>query len=104
MDPDSDPDPDPAFLSLTFKTPTKKFFCTLLFEGTFTSIFKDKKSKKKSQNSIKQGFSYFFCIMIEGSGSGSRRPKNCESGSGFGSGSATLELTIHWRGEEVPSV
>jgi hypothetical protein len=24
----------------------KKFFCLLLFEGTFTSLFKDKKSKK----------------------------------------------------------
>jgi hypothetical protein len=27
-----------------------------------------------SQNSINQGFSYYFCLMIEGSGS--RRPKN----------------------------
>jgi hypothetical protein len=25
---------------------TKKFFCPLLFEGTFTSFFKDKKSKR----------------------------------------------------------
>jgi hypothetical protein len=41
----------------------------------------------KSQNSMNQGFSYYFCLMIEGSGSrsvplttgsvsGSRRPKN----------------------------
>jgi hypothetical protein len=25
---------------------TKKFLCLLLFEGTFTSFFKDKKSKR----------------------------------------------------------
>jgi hypothetical protein len=35
--------PDPV-------TVTLKFFCLLLFEATFTSFFKDKKSKK-SQNS-----------------------------------------------------
>ena len=54
MDPDPDLDPDPAIFVLTFKTPTKKysffkkFFCLLpfLFEGTFTSFFKDKKSKR----------------------------------------------------------
>ncbi len=35
------------FSSLTVKTPTKnKFFCLLLFEGTFTYFFKDKKSKR----------------------------------------------------------
>ncbi len=50
-------DPDPAILSLTFKTPTKK----------------DNKSKA-SQNSRNHGFSYYFCLMMEGSGS--RRPKN----------------------------
>ncbi len=73
MDPDSDP--DPAFSSLTFKTPTKnkfkkKFFCLLLFQVTFSSFFKDKKSKKKSQNSMNHGFSCYFCLMIEGSGAG----------------------------------
>jgi hypothetical protein len=45
------------------------FFCLLLFEGTFTSFFKDKKSQK-SQNSRNQGFSYYFCLLIEGSRSG----------------------------------
>jgi hypothetical protein len=39
------------FSSLTFKMPAKKliltqFFCLLLFEGTFTLFFKDKKSKR----------------------------------------------------------
>jgi hypothetical protein len=39
------------FSSVTFKMPKKiHIFCLLLFEGTFTSFFKDKKSdEKKSQ-------------------------------------------------------
>jgi hypothetical protein len=63
-------DPDPAFGSV-FQNVNKnklffsKNFCFLLFEGTFTSVFKD----KQSQNSRNQGFSYYFCLMIEGSGS-----------------------------------
>jgi hypothetical protein len=52
QDSDRDRDPDPAILSWTFKTPTKnlfkkKFFSLLLFEGTFTLFFKDKKSKRR---------------------------------------------------------
>jgi hypothetical protein len=66
----------------------------------------------KSQNSRNQGYSYFFCLMMEdyfclmmmegsgsgsipltnGSGAGSRRPKTY--GSGFGSRSATLKNTL----------
>ncbi len=82
-------DPDPAIFIIDLQDAKKnllknKFFCLLFFESTFTSFFKDKKSKK-SQNSRNQGFSYCFCLMIEGSGSipltygsgsGSRRPKN----------------------------
>ncbi len=84
MDPDPDSDPAIHWPSINF---FKKFFCWLLFEGTFTSFFKDEKSKRshKWKNSRNQGFSYYFCLMIEGSGSGSipltngsgsRRPKN----------------------------
>ncbi len=74
----------------------------LLFEGTFTSFFKDKKSKSVTKNRI-QGFSYYLFMMIEGygsesragsipltSGSGSGRPKKTR-GSG---GSRTLVLNI----------
>jgi hypothetical protein len=49
--PDADSDPDPT-ISVTDlqdaskKLILKKFFCLLLFEGTFTSFFKDKKSKR----------------------------------------------------------
>jgi hypothetical protein len=50
------------------------------------------KSHKKSQNSRSQGFSYYFCLMIKGSGS--ERPKNIRFyGSGSGFGLATLLTT-----------
>jgi hypothetical protein len=50
MDPDSDP--DPAIFVIDLQDASKKliflhnFFCLLLFEGTFTLFFKDKKSKR----------------------------------------------------------
>jgi hypothetical protein len=62
-----DPGPDPSIFIIDLQDTNKnlikkRFFCTLLFEGTFTSFFKDKKSKKLSQNSKNQGFSYYFCL------------------------------------------
>jgi hypothetical protein len=56
------------YLRLTDPAPDPALF-VLLFEGTFISFFKD----TKSQNSINQGISYYFCLKIEGSGPG--RPK-----------------------------
>jgi hypothetical protein len=47
-----DPDPDPSIFIIDLQDATKKqiflikFFSILLFEGTFTSFFKDKKSKR----------------------------------------------------------
>jgi hypothetical protein len=47
-----DPDPDPAIFVIVLQDASKKliflhnFFCLLLFEGTFTLFFKDKKSKR----------------------------------------------------------
>jgi hypothetical protein len=61
------------------KQTNKKFFCILLFEGTFTSFFKGKKSKR-CHKTVEPGFSYYFCLMIEGSGAGA------------GSGSITLTV------------
>ncbi len=61
-----------------------KFFCLLLFEVTFTSFFKDKKTWRSHKTAgIKSRSSCDFCLMVEGSGSvtltngfGSGRPKN----------------------------
>jgi hypothetical protein len=39
-------DPDPAIFVLDLKD-ANKFFCLLLFEGTFTLFFKDKKYRNK---------------------------------------------------------
>jgi hypothetical protein len=67
-------DPDPAIFVIDLQDGS--------FEGAFTLFFKDKMSKKSQNNRI-QGFSYYFCMMMEGSGSipvtsgyGSGRPKN----------------------------
>jgi len=51
MDPDPDSDPDSAIFVIdpqdaNKKLILKKFFCLSLSEGTFTSFFKDKESKK----------------------------------------------------------
>jgi hypothetical protein len=50
MDPDSDPDPAIFVIDLQDANKKiiflKKFFCFLLFEGIFTSFFKDIKSRK----------------------------------------------------------
>jgi hypothetical protein len=53
-DPDSDPDayPDPVIFVIDLQDADKnrnlkkKIFCLLLFEGTFTSFFKDKNFKR----------------------------------------------------------
>ncbi len=67
------------FSSLTFKMPKKKkknsayYFLkvpTPLHLHNFSKI----KSQKESQYNSNQGFSYYFCMMIEGSES--KRPKN----------------------------
>ncbi len=82
-----DPAPDPAIFVIDLQDANKKlffskFFCLLLFEGTFSLFLKSHKKVTK-QNSSNQGISYYFCLMIEGSGSvhltngsGSRWPKN----------------------------
>jgi hypothetical protein len=47
------PDPDPAMFVIDLQDANKKliyleFFCSLLFEGTFTSFYKIKKTKDKT--------------------------------------------------------
>jgi hypothetical protein len=63
MDPNADPDPAIFFIELkdsNEKLIFKKYFCLLLFEGTFTTFFKDKKSKR-SHKAV--GFNVFFTIF-----------------------------------------
>jgi hypothetical protein len=61
-----DPDSDPAVFVIDLQDAnkkqilTKKFFCLLLFEGTFTSFFKDEKSKRSHQT---VGIKVFFTIF-----------------------------------------
>jgi hypothetical protein len=52
MDRDPDADPDPSIFIIDLQDANKKiilltkFFCILLFEGTFTSFFKGKSQKE----------------------------------------------------------
>ncbi len=84
-------DPDPAIFAIDLQDASKKqifntiFFSLLLFEGTFMYIIFQREKVKKchKQNSRNQGFSYYFCMMIEGSGYGSvSTPLTSGSGSG----------------------
>jgi hypothetical protein len=81
----------------------QQFFLLIKVLKVHLHHFSKIKSQKESQNRRNQGFTYYFCIMIEGSGSvsipltsgfGSGRPKTCGSiGSGSSSGSGTLYCT-----------
>jgi hypothetical protein len=68
-----DPDPDPAIFIIDLQDAnkkiifSKKFFCILLFEGTFTSFFQDKKSKRSHKTVEIRFFLLLFFSMIEGS-------------------------------------
>jgi hypothetical protein len=90
-------DPDPAFIVIDLQDANKKLTLDKSFSASYYlkvhlhHFSKIKKNKRMSQNSRNQGFSYYSCLMTEGSGSipltngsGSRRPKT------YGSGSATL--------------
>jgi hypothetical protein len=89
-----DPDPDPATFVIDLQDACKKLIFNTIFSAYYflkvhLHHFSKIKSQKESQNRRNQGFSYNFCMMIEGSGagsesgsipltsgSGSRRPKN----------------------------
>jgi hypothetical protein len=90
--PDPDSDPDPAIFVIDLKVANKKIIFKKSFSADYFSEvhlhnFSNIESPKEVKNSRNQGFSYYFCLMIEGSGagsgsipltngSGSRRPKN----------------------------
>jgi hypothetical protein len=64
-------DPDPSIFNIDFQDANKKLILkkvflqsTVLFEGTFTSLFRDK-SQKEVTKQKNQCFSYYFCLMID---------------------------------------
>ncbi len=71
------------FSSQTFKMPTKYLIFIFIFSADYflkvhLHHFSKLKSQNDLQNSRKQGFSYYFCMMIEGSG-GKRSRGKCGS-------------------------
>jgi hypothetical protein len=83
-------DPDPAIFLIDLQNANKKqifntFFSSYYFMNVHFHHFSKKNSQKELQNTRNKGFSYYFCMKIEGSrsgsipltsGSGSGRPKN----------------------------
>ncbi len=69
-------DPDPAFFVIDLQDAKGNNFCLNIFPAYYCLKvhLHILKSQKESQNSRNQGFSYYFCMVTEGSGSG--RPKN----------------------------
>jgi hypothetical protein len=85
----TDPDPSLFVIGLQIKITTKIIFSLLFLLIIYGSyifiILQRKKGKKKSQNTGNQGFIYFFCLMMEGSGSGTQtilkgKPKRYATG------------------------
>jgi hypothetical protein len=68
-DPDPDLDPDPAIFVIKDANKNVKRFSASYFLKVHLHHFSKIKSQTKSENSNNQGFSYYFCLMIEGSGS-----------------------------------
>ncbi len=81
-----DPDPDSTIFVIDLQDSSKKLifnkkFSAYYFLKVHLHHFSTIKRQKESQNRRNQGFSYYFCMMIEGAGSGSI-PLTSGSGSG----------------------
>ncbi len=66
-------DPDPAIFVIDLQDACKKLIFNTIFSAYYLlkvhlHHFSKIKSQKESQNSTSRGFSYYFCIMMEGSG------------------------------------
>ncbi len=90
-------DPDPAIFVSDLQDVKKKNFLWVFLFITFWRyiyiIFQRYEVINKSQNSKNQCLSYYFCLMIEGSGFGSlflTNPRGPKTYGSYGSGSATL--------------
>ena len=71
-----DPALDPAIFFIDLQNSNRKLFFFLLntlwrYTTSITKIKSHKEVIKKSQKSRNQGFSYYFCLITEGSGAGS---------------------------------
>jgi hypothetical protein len=69
-------DPDPAIFVIDLQDASKKLIFNTIFSAYYflkvhLHHFSKIKSQKESQNRRNQGFSYYFCMMMGGSGSGS---------------------------------
>jgi hypothetical protein len=67
-------DPDPAIFVIDLQDASKKLFFYTIFSSCYflkvhLHYFSKIKCQNESQNSRIQGSSYYFCMMIEGSGS-----------------------------------
>jgi hypothetical protein len=62
MDPNADQDPAIFVSDLQDVNKIIIFFCLLLFEGTFTSFFKDKKSYRSYKTA---GFNVFLTVLLD---------------------------------------
>jgi hypothetical protein len=82
-------DPDPDIFVIDLQDASKKLIFNTVFLLDFLRVHLHYyvTSQKESQNSRVQGFSYYFCMMIEGSGSRAGSGSiPLTSGSGSGSG------------------
>ncbi len=71
MDPDSDPDPTIFVIDIQGSNKTqfkKKFFCVLLMKLHLHHFSKIKSQKEVTKTVGIKVFSYYFCLIIEGSG------------------------------------
>jgi hypothetical protein len=79
-------DPDPAIFVIDLQHAKKKLIFNTIFSSYYYVLkvhlhhFSKIKSQKESQNIRNQGVSYYFCMVIEGSGS---IPLTSGSGSGI---------------------
>jgi hypothetical protein len=76
-------DPDPAIFVIDLQDASKKLIFNTIFSAYFflkvrLHHFSKIKSQKVSQNSRNQGFSYYFCMMTEGSGCGREAQKHLD--------------------------
>jgi hypothetical protein len=94
-------DPDPVIFVIDLQDANKKLIHFFIFSAFYflkvhLHLFPKIKSQKESQNSRNQGFSYYSCMMIEGSRSGAESGSTpLTNGSGARSG-RPKNMWIRW--------